>query len=321
MLALLYCNPEYGMVNEVRAAKWFGEAAAQGDPTAQVQLGMRYGRGGGVPQDYVLAYMWLNLALAQDSIRPLDAYFAKEEREELSQRMTPDQIADAQARARHWRSGATPDVGGATPEGQSAIVRGTGFAVGPDGTFVTSHHVVAGATSVKLRLADGSAHVAQVIRSSPRLDVVVLRIRRPTPVYLSLAGSGSIEPGDFAFTMGYPAVDLLGSEPKYTEGTISALSGPGGDASFLQISVPIQPGNSGGPLLNHSGDVVGVVAATAAVTRFFESTGALPQNINWALNADFVRPLIPVRQLAHKRVRESAVDRVRRAICLVEATR
>jgi serine protease Do len=67
--------------------------------------------------------------------------------------------------------------------------------------------------------------------------------------------------GDAVFTIGYPTPDLLGTDPKYTNGTVSALSGLRGDASYPQISVPIQPGHSGGPLINEEGDVIGVVVA------------------------------------------------------------
>ena len=95
------------------------------------------------------------------------------------------------------------------------------------------------------------------------------------------------------FTIGYPVADMLGDKPKYTEGTISALSGLNNDDSWIQVSTPIQPGNSGGPLVNENGQVVGIVTATAAVKRFFSVTGSLPQNINWAIKAEYASALIP----------------------------
>jgi len=93
--------------------------------------------------------------------------------------------------------------------------------------------------------------------------------------------------GDTVFIIGYPTPDLLGTDPKYTNGTVSALSGLRGDASFLQISVPIQPGSSGGPLGNDEGDVVGVVVATADAPTFMEAADSIPQNINWAVKSVF----------------------------------
>jgi len=86
------------------------------------------------------------------------------------------------------------------------------------------------------------------------------------------------------FTVGYPVTDILGEELKFTDGVISSLSGVGDDAAFVQITVPLQPGNSGGPLVNNAGEVVGVVTSTAAVANFVRTVGTLPQNINWAAN-------------------------------------
>ena len=64
-----------------------------------------------------------------------------------------------------------------------------------------------------------------------------------------MADQRSVTLGQQVFTIGYPAPDLLGSEAKFTEGVVSSLSVLGGDAGYMQISVPVQPGNSGGPLL------------------------------------------------------------------------
>ena len=83
------------------------------------------------------------------------------------------------------------------------------------------------------------------------------------------------------FTIGYPTPSLLGRDPKYTNGTVSALSGVGGDASFMQISVPVQPGNSGGPVLTEQGQVIGLVVSRITLE------GA--ENINFALPINYVR--------------------------------
>ena len=80
---------------------------------------------------------------------------------------------------------------------------------------------------------------------------------------------------------------------KYTDGSISSLSGIQGDATFFQISVPIQPGNSGGPLVNQEGNVVGIVTATAAVEAFYQATGSMPQNVNWAVKGAYASLLLP----------------------------
>ena len=75
-----------------------------------------------------------------------------------------------------------------------------------------------------------------------------------------------------SFTIGFPAPEILGAESKFTDGSISARSGPGGEASFLQVAVHLQPGNTGGPLVDNAGHVVGIVTSSAAVVPFLAVT-------------------------------------------------
>jgi S1-C subfamily serine protease len=136
---------------------------------------------------------------------------------------------------------------------------------------------------------------------------------------LSFGRTGSFKLGDPVFTIGYPASDILGPEPKFTDGSISSLSGLGGEASLLQITVPIQPGNSGGPLVNEQGYAIGVVTSSAAVRPFLQATGTLPQNINWAVKADYAVPLfeVPSSQPPAKD-RAEAIGRTKQATCTIE---
>ena len=196
---------------------------------------------------------------------------------------------------------------------------GTCFAVGQNGTLLTAYHVVKDAKSIRVHLADGTATEAKVQTFNTKRDLAILRVELRTPHYLSLAPDESVRVGERVFTMGYPAPDLLGQEPKFTEGSISALSGPGGEAGLLQVSVPVQPGNSGGPLINEHGRVVGVVSSTAGVQAFLSATGALPQNVNWAIKADYARALFDAPTPKPVPVsREETVKDVREALCMVE---
>lgn len=204
---------------------------------------------------------------------------------------------------------------------QPEAASGTCFAVHPHGVLLTNHHVIEGRGTIRVRLADGTISKATVQKVSQKTDLAIIRINRRTPYFLPLARRGSVHVGDQVFTMGYPATDILGQEPKFTEGSVSALSGPGGEAALLQMSVPVQPGNSGGPLVNERGEVVGVVTSTAAVEAFLSETGTLPQNINWAVKADYIRLLFnapTVKSLAPTRA--LAIEWTRRAICLVETS-
>ncbi len=99
LLGFLYSLSAGVPVDEAEAAKWYRKAADQGDAGAQAFLGYTYEEGMGVPKDYVLAYMWLNLAAAQGN---------KDERDDLAQHMTPEQIAEAQKLAREWKPTTQP---------------------------------------------------------------------------------------------------------------------------------------------------------------------------------------------------------------------
>jgi S1-C subfamily serine protease len=198
---------------------------------------------------------------------------------------------------------------------------GTCFAVRADGVLITAYHVVKDAKSIRVHLADGTVTEARLQTFSAGTDLAVLQTDVQTSRFLPLAPAGSVQVGDHVFTMGYPVTEVLGREPKFTDGAVSALSGVGGEASLLQISVPVQPGNSGGPLVNERAEVVGVVTSTAAVKTFLIVTGTLPQNVNWAVKAEYVRPLFNAPSVKSASVnREEAVKRVSRAICMVEAS-
>lgn len=128
--------------------------------------------------------------------------------------------------------------------------------------------------------------------------------------------------GDHVFTVGFPAAAFLGTEPKYTDGSVSALSGPGNEATLIQMTVPVQPGNSGGPLLNDEGQIVGVVTSTAALLAFLEGTGTLPQNVNWAVKSEYATLLFqaPAKQ-APASSRTEAISSATKATCMIEALR
>ena len=83
---------------------------------------------------------------------------------------------------------------------------------------------------------------------------------------------------------------IQGSEVKYTEGSINAMSGVGGNQRIFQVSIPIQPGNSGGPLLNSKGEVIGVINAGLDDIAMLIRTRAIPQNVNYAVKSSFLLP-------------------------------
>jgi S1-C subfamily serine protease len=98
--------------------------------------------------------------------------------------------------------------------------------------------------------------------------------------------------GDRVATLGFPNIALQGLTPKFGTGTLNALAGPGDDPRLMQVSIPIQPGNSGGPLLNTSGHVVGVVASQLDKIKALRITGNLPENVGYAVKGTILAALL-----------------------------
>ncbi len=234
------------------------------------------------------------------------------------------QLASATSHANMIASRGSPSSPASSqerPQTSAAVSHGTCFVVHPEGLLLTAHHVVAGAGRISVRFSDGRERHARVEQAAAANDLALLRVEETMPSYLSLAAPRSASAGQPVFTLGFPIRSLLGEEPKFTDGAISSLSGVLGEASLLQTTVPLQPGNSGGPLADDQGDVVGIVTSTAAIERFLAETGSLPQSINWAVKADYARPLFdPPAPLPPTPSREAAIERVRQALCFVEAT-
>ena len=164
---------------------------------------------------------------------------------------------------------------------------GSGWHLG-SGYIVTNAHVISGAKSIKVRTTEGLKD-AQVVSLNQKLDLAVLFIA-DTPTTLGVAPlSTNFSAGQRVFAIGYPLGSLLGNKPKITDGLISSLEGIQSDPTNLTISVPIQPGSSGGPLLDEMGNVVGVVVAKL---RDEASPDGDTENVNYAVNVKYLLPLI-----------------------------
>jgi serine protease Do len=136
---------------------------------------------------------------------------------------------------------------------------GSGFIISADGYVLTNHHVVDGATEVIVHLTDRRELKAKVIGSDPTSDVAVLKVEANNLPTLALSDSRNLKPGQWVLAIGSP----FGFDHSVTAGVVSGLGRPSLDSSqryvpFIQTDVAINRGNSGGPLLNTSGEVVGI---------------------------------------------------------------
>ncbi len=109
-----------------------------------------------------------------------------------------------------------------------------------------------------------------------------------------------IRPGDSVYAYGFPLQGLLASDPGITAGNVSNLAGIGDDRSLLQITAPIQQGNSGGPLLDETGNVVGVIVGKLNSLVIAKLTGDIPQNVNFAINATEARKFLDIYGIAYR---------------------
>jgi S1-C subfamily serine protease len=203
--------------------------------------------------------------------------------------MTPAQVAEGQHRASSFT--ATLERGGADfqPQpsgGEEKAFAGTGFVITDDGYILTCEHVVRGASAFRVRLSGGFLP-AKLIDQNRTIDVAVLKVDGAL-VGLPVQPRTQVKLGDPVFTIGFPNPDVQGLEPKLTRGEISSLAGMGDDSRYFQISVPVQPGNSGGALVDENGNVVGVVTARLDDVAIYQISGALPQNVNYAVKASLV---------------------------------
>jgi S1-C subfamily serine protease len=172
------------------------------------------------------------------------------------------------------------------PGAKSARKRtcGSGFFLTADGYFATNFHVVRNAASLLVPFFHEN-HSAKVVAADEVHDLAILKLDGAFSC-LPIAITENVHLGDPVFTIGFPNPDLQGYAPKLTRGEISSLSGVRDNPSEFQISVPIQPGNSGGPLVTEAGIVVGVIVARLHDSNTFEQTGFLPQNVNYAVKSD-----------------------------------
>jgi len=154
---------------------------------------------------------------------------------------------------------------------------GTGFYVGSR-VLVTAHHVIADCDRILLA---GGAELS-IVASDSDLDVAALYTPDPSPRWLSFA-EGDLRLGLRVHAAGYPYYSIAGTSLNLTGGNVSALAGVDDDRRFFSFTAPVQPGNSGGPLIDARGGVLGLVVARLSEDFIVETTGSLPQNVNYAL--------------------------------------
>jgi S1-C subfamily serine protease len=192
----------------------------------------------------------------------------------------------------------TADGRAARPAGSKSS--GTAFAVSPDGVLLTNAHVAASCAEISVRRFDGSTYSATLLAADGLNDLALIKIATPTPDYTQFRGGAEIRQGDSVVAVGFPLHQDLSAGTVLTTGTVSALAGVQNDSRKLQFSAPIQPGNSGGPLLDQSGNVVGIVTSSMSTVAQAARTGAIPENINFAIKASVARVFMDANGVTYR---------------------
>lgn len=279
-------------IDKSEAKKWYLIAAKGGNAFAQWLLG---GLLADDFQDSIEAYKWLNISIATDQKEGSNREpFALDDLNKLEKRMTREQVLEAQRRSTAFLEG-KPEAseGESAPRQGTALeckASGTGFFITTDGYIITASHVVHDVARVEIKTKAGKVK-AKIIRTDPANDIAILKAEGRF-VAIPLENSKTVKLGDVVTTIGFPNPELQGFSPKLTRGEIGSLFGLQDDPRHFQISAPIQPGNSGGPLLNASGNAIGTLVARLSDKVTYKVTGMLPQNVNYALKSSYVLAMI-----------------------------
>lgn len=174
---------------------------------------------------------------------------------------------------------------------------GSGFFVGQEGYFVTNAHVVKNASNIFI-LYSGQKIEVVLVAVDDKEDLALLRSQTPMPGLEILSTEGEI--GQDVFALGFPNPEVQGLEIKVTKGVISSQKGILDDEKQYQIDAAIQAGNSGGPLCDGSGKLLGVVTAKLNYRAVASNAGELPQNVNYAIKSSRVLAMLKARGISTK---------------------
>ena len=288
-LGIMYVSGDGVPKDYKQAVYWFKKAAEQGYAEAQFNLGVSYYNGQGIPQNYKFAYAWSSLAAAQGNEH------AKKNRTLAASFLSSQQLIKAQELALKIQY--KIDNPSKSQKTQPSISKtekkvnglGTGFIITKDGYILTCHHVIKDANEIKIAVG-GNIYPAKLIRDDPHNDLALLKINGSfSAIAFSSKRSGKM--GQEVFTIGFPSPILQGVSAKFTKGTINSLTGFQDDIRLYQISVPVQPGNSGGALLDDSGNILGVIVAQINAKLTFKISGSLPQNVNYAIKSIYAQAM------------------------------
>jgi S1-C subfamily serine protease len=169
------------------------------------------------------------------------------------------------------------------------IIGGSGFVVDTGRKVVTNRHVVEGGKEFAIRTGLGEVIKARLVFISNTDDIAVLELAKPLPADRAIPSSSFVKPqvGRNVVVMGYPLWYLLGEgSPSLTNGVVSKRTGLRDDAGTFQITAKVNKGNSGGPVFDMRGNVVGITVGKLDIKKIGDDQGFLPEDVNFAIHVD-----------------------------------
>jgi V8-like Glu-specific endopeptidase len=175
----------------------------------------------------------------------------------------------------------------------AASMCGSGFVIQPNGYILTNYHVIKNATRITITVPGRQAVAARLVTSDQEKDLAILQVSLRNLTALPIASSEAVQVLDSVTVLGYPLPDELGTALSASDGKVNAVrEGRNSSTSLFQIDANVNPGNSGGPLLNNHGEVVGIVVAKINSLQYAKENGSLPERINFAIPINEAQALL-----------------------------
>jgi hypothetical protein len=309
----------------VEGLRWLRRAAALNYSDAYIWIAsvFEFGRGG-VLKNLVLAYAWYAAVPANGT--PAIVKIAADGKERLSKTLSAAEIAEGEKQSKtvvvnNIVSTITAQI--ATGAGAAGATRtgvyGSGVVVSESGDILTNEHVINSCARVRIQ---PSGVTVKVVAKDARNDLALLRGEGLALPPVRLRAGRNVRLGDEVVALGYPLKGMLSSGTVVTTGIVNALSGLNDDTSAFQISATVQPGSSGGPILDRGGSLVGIVRA-----RLLPTGPANPQNVNFGINLATVGNFLDTHSVAYLTAQPAAkppadtadlVERARKSTVQVE---
>jgi S1-C subfamily serine protease len=202
-------------------------------------------------------------------------------------------------RGEAWGATAGASGGSGNGDGTELVSSGTGFLVSATGHVLTNYHVVNECTRQTFQLRGEVLVEAELLATNEATDLALLKTTMTVAEPAQFRGGTGVRLGDEVVVYGFPLLGDLSSQGNLTNGIISALSGLDDDLSRMQMTAQIQPGNSGGPVMDRTGQIVGVVVETANDEYFRRERGAVAQNVNFAIRDSLARSFLDTNNVRY----------------------